>query len=262
MTAIEMSPNSYLLLDNCIVVTFYLGSLRLMYRYDTIVLFHKDIGIKIKHDLDYGDVVELMVDLKQIERKAKTWITNNSNEYNTIQNPVDQDSVVEKMFPDKDKNEIYTRWQSSIINLIYYNLTINDVIKQSGYYISKRENEFNIHKLVGEQYEAFFKCPPCKQTIDKESTYNIFECDSCCQRYCSESCKISDVYLKTKINHDCELKRKYQFLKDIVCTEHSNEIHYQEDFPVIKGTTRAIDYEDVTPIKGPQNINSSNSSTI
>ena len=89
-----MSPNSYLLLENCCLVTFYLSSFSLIYRYDTIDNFHIFIGTQINYEMDYSDVCDLMVELINMEVKAKTWIGNNSNEYNTIQNSADQNKIV------------------------------------------------------------------------------------------------------------------------------------------------------------------------
>jgi len=238
MSAIEMTPNSIHRLENCCVITFYVkNSLRLQLRYDTIDIFHIAINNIIKKDMDIVDIVtSFMVVLANMEKIANDWINLNHNnhlEYNNIQCPNDQDTVVQKIFPSEDVTEIYTRWQSCIINLIYYNLTKNDKTKECGYYISKRESDFTIHQLVLEQTEACFKCPLCKGGIDKESTTNIFQCKTCCQRYCSFECKEADGQM---INHCCELRRKYQFLKDIVCAAYGSEIQYEEDFPYAKGT--------------------------
>jgi hypothetical protein len=182
------------------------NSLRLQYPYESINLFHSEVGNIITENLDNIDMISIVSELKKMEEIAFTWIQNNLDEYNDITSSEKQNLVIQKIFPTKDINHIYTRWQYCILNLMYYNNNINNEInKEAGYFISKRETAFTIHTLVQEQVDACFKCAKCKQTIDKESITNIHQCDKCCQRYCSLECKQADIL---KIHHSCELRRK------------------------------------------------------
>ena len=144
-SAIEMTPNSIYKQVNCCLITFYtVDSFRLLYHYDSIEIFHFAINNIIRKDLDIADVADIMSHLAYMEKTANIWInlnSNNSNEYNNIHCPNDQDTVVQNIFPNEAVTNIYERWQSCIINLIYYNKTKNDRTKECGYILYFQERE-------------------------------------------------------------------------------------------------------------------------